>query len=82
MQSGPPPVLTCFLQTLPWCTMFPKSLVQCQETFHIFLALKDVAGNCVRDLWHLPASIAGEFALEANVTFVIQVDSLKEMPTS
>lgn len=62
--------------------MFPKSLVQCQETRHIFLALKDVAGNCVRDLWHLPASIAGEFALEANVTFVIQVDSLKEMPTS
>lgn len=66
----------------PQLMLVRQSLVQCQETCHIFLALKDVAGNCVRDLWHLPASIAGEFALEANVTFVIQVDSLKEMPTS
>lgn len=30
----------------------------------------------------LPAFIAREFALEVNVTFVIQVDSLKEIPTS
>lgn len=56
-QSGPPPGLMCFLQTLPSGTMFPKSLVQCQETCNIFLALKDVAGNCVRDLWCLPACL-------------------------
>lgn len=85
VQSGLLPVLMCFISDFRtfhiWYSVFPGSLARCQDTCSIFLVLWDVAGT-VSDFQSLPAYRAGEFALEAIVTFLIQVDSLKEMPIS
>lgn len=85
VQSGLPSVLVCFFSPFKPIHHLLFAVLQRFSPMPRNLQRYPCSERCswkLSDLRSLPASKAGEFALEANVTFLIQVDSFREMPTS